>query len=116
MITPPFRRGLRLGASVALPLALLLGALFMLFQVYEFSLFGVESDWKQNLWQACFFIIVGLHGLHILIGGTGVALPFYQAMTGKMDKYNHGSITPASLYWHLVDVVWLLIVAIFYAW
>lgn len=33
-----------------------------------------------------------------------------------MDKYNHGSIVPASLYWHLVDVVWLLIVAIFYAW
>ena len=97
-------------------ITLLLGAVFMIFQVYEFTLFGVESDWKQNLWQACFFIIVGLHGLHILIGGTGVALPFYQAMTGKMDKYNHGSITPASLYWHLVDVVWLLIVAIFYAW
>ena len=86
------------------------------FQVYEFSLFGVESDWKQNLWQSCFFVIVGLHGLHILIGGVGVALPYYQALTGKMDKYNHGSIVPASLYWHLVDVVWLLIVAIFYLW
>ncbi|MFC4424601.1 cbb3-type cytochrome c oxidase subunit I [Deinococcus navajonensis] len=95
---------------------LILGAAFMIFQVYEFALFGSENDWKQNLWQACFFIIVGLHGLHILIGGTGVALPYYQALTGKMDKYNHGSIVPASLYWHLVDVVWLLIVAIFYAW
>lgn len=95
---------------------LILGALFMIFQVFEFSQFGHESDWRQNLWQSCFFIIVGLHGLHILIGGTGVALPYYQALTGKMDKYNHGSIVPASLYWHLVDVVWLLIVAIFYAW
>ena len=95
---------------------LLLGAIFMIFQVYEFTLFGVESDWKQNLWQACFFTIVGLHGLHILIGAVGVALPYYQALTGKIDKYNHGSIGPASLYWHLVDVVWLLIVAIFYAW
>jgi cytochrome c oxidase subunit I+III len=97
-------------------ITLLLGGLFMIFQVYEFALFGTESDWKQNLWQSCFFIIVGLHGLHIIIGGVGVALPYYQAMTGKMDKYNHGSIVPASLYWHLVDVVWLLIVAIFYAW
>ena len=95
---------------------LLLGALFMMFQVYEFSLFGVESDWKQNLWQSCFFVIVGLHGLHILIGGVGVALPYYQALTGKMDKYNHGSIVPASMYWHLVDAVWLLIVALFYIW
>lgn len=97
-------------------ITLLLGAIFMIFQVYEFALFGTESDWRQNLWQSCFFIIVGLHGLHILIGGTGIALPYYQALTGKMDKYNHGSIVPASLYWHLVDVVWLLIVAIFYAW
>ena len=97
-------------------ITLLLGALFMIFQVYEFALFGTESDWKQNLWQSCFFIIVGLHGLHILIGGTGIALPYYQALTGKMDRTNHGSITAASLYWHLVDVVWLLIVAIFYAW
>ena len=51
-----------------------------------------------------------------VIGGVGVALPYYQALTGKIDKYNHGSIGPASLYWHLVDVVWLLIVAIFYLW
>ncbi len=97
-------------------ITLVLGAIFMIFQIFEFSKFGMESDWKQNVWQSCFFIIVGLHGLHILIGGVGVALPYYQAMTGKMDKYNHGSIVPASLYWHLVDVVWLLIVAIFYAW
>ena len=103
-------------ARLGLFITLLLGALFMIFQVYEFSLFGTESDWRQNLWQSCFFIIVGLHGLHILIGGTGIALPYYQLLTGKMDKYNHGSIVPASLYWHLVDVVWLLIVAIFYAW
>ncbi len=59
---------------------------------------------------------MGLHGLHILIGGTGVALPYFQAMTGKIDKTNHGSLTAASLYWHLVDVVWLLIIAIFYVW
>ncbi|WP_407568731.1 cbb3-type cytochrome c oxidase subunit I [Deinococcus altitudinis] len=103
-------------ARLGLFIVLVMGALFMLFQIYEFSLFGKESNWTQNLWQSCFFIIVGLHGLHILIGGTGVALPYFQAMTGKIDKTNHGSLTAASLYWHLVDVVWLLIIAIFYVW
>lgn len=101
---------------LGLLITLIMGGLFMLFQVYEFSLFGSESNWTQNLWQTCFFIIVGLHGLHILIGGVGVALPYYQHMTGKIDKTNHGSLTPASMYWHLVDIVWLFIVAIFYAW
>ena len=102
----------RLGLLVTL----FLGALFMVFQIFEFSKFGQESNWTQNLWQSCFFIIVGLHGLHILIGGVGVALPYYQYMTGKIDRTNHGSLAPASMYWHLVDVVWLLIVALFYAW
>ncbi len=101
---------------LGLLITLILGAFFMIFQVYEFSLFGSESNWMQNLWQTCFFIIVGLHGLHIIIGGVGVALPYYQYMTGKIDKTNHGSLTPASMYWHLVDIVWLFIVAIFYAW
>ncbi|AZI41552.1 cytochrome C oxidase subunit III [Deinococcus psychrotolerans] len=101
---------------LGLLITLILGAFFMIFQVYEFSLFGSESNWMQNLWQTCFFIIVGLHGLHIIIGGVGVALPYYQYMTGKIDKTNHGSLVPASMYWHLVDVVWLFIMAIFYAW
>ena len=101
---------------LGLLMVLILGGLFMIFQIYEFSLFGTESNWTQNLWQTCFFIIVGLHGLHIIIGGVGVALPYYQYMTGKIDKTNHGSLTPASMYWHLVDVVWIFIVAIFYAW
>ncbi len=109
--THRYSRG-RLGLLITL----VLGMLFMIFQIFEFSKFGMESNWTQNLWQSCFFIIVGLHGLHIIIGGVGVALAYYQHMTGKIDRTNHGSLAPASLYWHLVDVVWLLIVALFYAW
>ena len=92
-----------------------------------------QGDWTLTVAAAVGLLVTGygawaLQGLVVtviaavvlmvmhLIGGTGIALPYYQALTGKMDKYNHGSIVPASLYWHLVDVVWLLIVAIFYAW
>ncbi|MBB6099615.1 cytochrome c oxidase subunit I+III [Deinobacterium chartae] len=97
-------------------ITLVLGGIFTLFQVYEFVKFGAEVDWTQNLWASAFFTLVGLHGLHILIGATGIALPYYQAMTGKMDKHNHGSIEAAAMYWHLVDIVWILILVIFYIW
>jgi len=110
------RRGRPTRFRLGLFLTLLLGMIFMLFQIYEFVHFGAELDWTQNLWQACFFLIVGLHGLHILIGGTGIALPYYQALTGKIDKHNHGSLEPAALYWHLVDIVWIFILIIFYVW
>ncbi|AFZ66142.1 cbb3-type cytochrome c oxidase subunit I [Deinococcus peraridilitoris] len=110
------RKGKATRFRLGLFITLMLGVIFTLFQIFEFVVFGTESDWRQNLWQSCFFIIVGLHGLHILIGATGVALPYYQALTGKLDKHNHGSIEPAAMYWHLVDVVWIFILAIFYIW
>ncbi|MBC7647390.1 MAG: heme-copper oxidase subunit III, partial [Pseudopedobacter sp.] len=102
--------------TLGLFLTLALGSIFFLFQIYEFTLFGSEVDWTGNLWASVFLTLVGLHGLHIVIGAVGVALPYYQILTGKIDKHNHGSIGPASLYWHLVDIVWIVIVVIFYIW
>lgn len=102
--------------TLGLFITLALGAIFFLFQIFEFTLFGSEVDWKGNLWASVFLTVVGLHGLHIVIGAVGVALPYYQVLNGKIDKHNHGSIGPASLYWHLVDIVWLVIIVIFYIW
>jgi cytochrome c oxidase subunit I+III len=101
---------------LGLLITMILGALFLTFQIFEFTSFGVEVNMAQNLWASCFYLIVGLHGLHILIGGSGITLSYYQATTGKIDAHNHGSIAPAALYWHLVDVVWLVIVTLFYIW
>ncbi|MFN8510737.1 MAG: cbb3-type cytochrome c oxidase subunit I [Deinococcaceae bacterium] len=102
--------------TLGLFVTLALGALFFVFQIFEFVLFGQEVNWKENIWASCFLTIVGLHGLHIVIGSVGVALPYYQILKGKINRHEHGSIVPASLYWHLVDIVWILILAIFYIW
>ena len=111
-----FAKGIFSKFRLGLMLTMILGGLFFLFQTYEFVKFGLEVDYTQNVWAACFFTLVGLHGLHIIIGGVGVALPYYQALTGKLNHREHGSLTPASMYWHLVDVVWLVIISIFYIW
>ncbi|GEM48021.1 cbb3-type cytochrome c oxidase subunit I [Deinococcus cellulosilyticus] len=111
-----FAKGIFSKFRLGLMLTMILGGIFFLFQTYEFVKFGLEVDYTQNVWAACFFTLVGLHGLHIIIGGVGVALPYYQALTGKLNHKEHGSLTPASMYWHLVDVVWLVIITIFYIW
>ncbi len=102
--------------TLGLFVTMAMGALFFLFQIFEFVLFGNEVNWTKDIWASCFLTIVGLHGVHIVIGAVGVGLPYYQMLTGKINKHEHGSIIPASLYWHLVDVVWIFIVAIFYIW
>jgi cytochrome c oxidase subunit I+III len=97
-------------------ISILLGLAFFLFQLYEFVGFHARVNYTQDLWAAIFFIIVGLHGAHVLIGGTGLTLSYYQALRGRLDRRNHGTLEAASMYWHLVDAVWLFIVCIFYIW
>ena len=104
----PFRFGLLL--------SVILGVIFLLVQSYEFTTQYSHMTWEENLWVAAFFLIVGLHGLHVLIGGTGLALSYYQAMKGRISAHNDGTLEAGSMYWHLVDAVWLLIVLIFYVW
>lgn len=95
---------------------ILLGALFFLLQLYEFSHFYRAVSWQENLWAGLFFTVVGLHGLHILIGGTGLALAYLQGLRGRLSLRHHGTLEAASMYWHLVDAVWLVIVTLFYLW
>ncbi|RIH89912.1 cytochrome c oxidase subunit I [Calidithermus roseus] len=97
-------------------ISILLGTVFFLFQAYEFVAFRGHVDPAEQLWATMFFIIVGLHGAHVVIGGTGLALAYYQAIQKKLDDHNHGTLEGASMYWHLVDAVWLFIVSIFYIW
>jgi cytochrome c oxidase subunit I+III len=104
----PFRFGLLV--------TIILGVLFFLFQAWEFYEFHHHSSWQENLWTAAFFTIVGLHGLHVVIGGFGLILAYLQALRGKVSQHHHGTLEAASMYWHLVDAVWLFIVVLFYLW
>ncbi len=109
-------------------ISILLGVVFFLFQIWEFAIASghyvealnaagqsVEAQ-KAALWFTVFFLIVGLHGAHVLIGGTGLALTYAQALAGKIDHHEQGTLEGSSMYWHLVDAVWLFIVTIFYIW
>ncbi len=97
-------------------IAIILGAIFLLLQIYEFWVLMGHHNFQEQLWVAVFVLIVGLHGLHVLIGGTGLALVYAQGLAGKLNRHEHGTLEASSMYWHLVDAVWLLIIVIFYLW
>lgn len=104
----PFRLGLLI--------SIILGGIFFLFQIYEFANFLQHVNYQQQLWANAFLMIVGLHGAHVVIGGTGLSLAYAQGMAGKINNHEQGTLEGASMYWHLVDAVWLFIVCIFYIW
>lgn len=103
-------RAARPGATAAragwLAATLLLGGAFLVLQLREYAgLVGRDILPRTNLYWSCFFVLTGVHALHVL-GGL-VAL----AWTSVRSRL---SFELASLYWHFVDAVWIVIFALLY--
>ncbi|MAE65091.1 MAG: cytochrome oxidase subunit III [Phycisphaeraceae bacterium] len=95
----------------------LIGALFVGIQVYEYiELFhaGVRPD--ANLFGSCFYVMTGFHGAHVAAGVVAMAVLTVMALLGRFGpRYaQHAPIELTGLYWHFVDLVWIVLFAIVY--
>ncbi|HXF95621.1 MAG TPA: cytochrome c oxidase subunit 3 [Gemmatimonadales bacterium] len=90
-----------------------LGLVFLGGQVYEFSSFvheGLKID--TNLFGATFYVLTGTHGAHVTVGVIWLLTHWVQTLRGKMPTPMTVEIT--GLYWHFVDVVWIVIFTLVY--
>jgi cytochrome c oxidase subunit 3 len=97
-------------ASMAI--ATVLGAGFVLIQLREWhkKSYGMNS----HLYGSLYFTITGFHMLHVVVGlGVLVLLLIWIAL-GYFDDRRHAAVTIGGLYWHFVDVVWLLVFSALY--
>jgi len=106
------RRNFVLGLGVTL----LLGAVFLVGQVYEYYEFIVGSDFTltTGIYGSAFFGLTGLHGLHVTLGAVLIAIVFLRALLGQYSAERHVSVSTASMYWHFVDAVWVFLVVVLY--
>ena len=107
----------RPGLMKAMILAtMVLGLAFLGFQVYEFRSFGNEGlNLTTNQFGATFFVLTGFHGTHV---GVGV-LYLGSLLLGSFRRNGLGEeralhVDIAGLYWHFVDIVWIVIFTIVY--
>ena len=100
------KRGSQTGLRIGLLVTIILGILFLTGQATEYLRFGVSL---QEVFRATFFLLTGLHGLHVLIGVSFMIVIFSRSMAGHFTKARHGAVEAASIYWHFVDVVWILV-------
>ena len=101
---------------VGLGVTLLLGAVFLVGQVYEYYEFIVGSDFTltTGIYGSAFFGLTGLHGLHVTLGAVLIAIVFLRALLGQYSAERHVSVSTASMYWHFVDAVWVFLVVVLY--
>jgi len=69
---------------------------------------------KTSLFSATFFILTGFHGCHVTGGVIYNAVHWLRGLAGKMDRSKANLIEIAGLYWHFVDLVWILIFTFVY--
>jgi heme/copper-type cytochrome/quinol oxidase subunit 3 len=96
-------------------LTALLGTLFIAGQAYEFTEFyheGLHLD--TNLFGTTFFVLTGFHGAHVTIGVLILLSLFAYSLRGGIQKKDSENIELAGLYWHFVDIVWIVIFTLIY--
>ena len=93
------------------------GSFFIGVQIYEYyELIFVEGLWFDSLFGGTFFTLTGFHGLHVVGGLIWLIIIFFKAF-GVMGGYNRHDtmgIEVFGLYWHFVDIVWLLLFSLVY--
>ena len=68
----------------------------------------------ESVFFALYFLTTGLHGIHVLIGGALLAWIGARVRAGSINAGNNVALENATLYWHLVDLVWIFIFPLYY--
>ncbi|CAL63028.1 Cytochrome c oxidase polypeptide III [Herminiimonas arsenicoxydans] len=94
----------------------LLGAVFMGFQVYEYMHAYSDLNLKltSGVYGSTFFLLTGFHGFHVTLGAIMLSVVLYRVMKGHFTADNHFAFEGAAWYWHFVDVVWLGLYVVVY--
>ncbi|HHB80278.1 MAG TPA: cytochrome c oxidase subunit 3, partial [Aliiroseovarius sp.] len=100
--------------KMGLIICIALGALFTVFQAYEYS--HAAFGFSGNIYGANFFMATGFHGLHVIIGTIFLTICLIRVYKGDFTPEQHLGFEAAAWYWHFVDVVWLFLFAAVYIW
>ena len=93
----------------------MLGGVFIGGQVYEFTSFYREGlGYTTNPAASAFYTLTGFHGVHVALGIVMLASLWYMSHAGRLTQKNAETVEIVGLYWHFVDIVWIVIFGIVY--
>jgi cytochrome c oxidase subunit 3 len=106
------KRGNRAGLQAGLVLTFLMGLTFLLTQVTEYARVGFAPH--DGAFGTIFYCLTGLHGAHVFVGLTILLFVTIRAFRGHFSPAHHHGVEIGGIYWHFVDVMWIVVYATIY--
>ena len=92
-----------------------LGIIFLLMQATDYATLGSEGlGLSSGTFGTTYYTLTGFHGAHVFGGVIMLSVVLYRGMAGQFSSRHHDAVEGASLYWHFVDVVWILLFSLLY--
>jgi cytochrome c oxidase subunit 3 len=101
------------GLQLWFAITALMGIVFLGGQLYEYS--HLEFGLTTNLFASTFYVLTGFHGLHVTVGVLLILAVLWRSL--KQEHYgshNHFGVEAAEIYWHFVDVIWIILFILLY--
>lgn len=95
-------------------LTVALGVIFLIGQVIEWRNmpFGLDA----GLAGATFYLITGFHGMHVFTGVVLLLYMYFRSLVPGNYNAGHQGVSAVSLFWHFVDVIWIILFLLLYIW
>jgi len=95
-------------------LTMAMGAYFVFGQAVEWA--GLPFSLQSGIYGGSFYLLTGFHGLHVITGVLLMGLMLFRSFRpGNYDNGDAG-VTMVSLFWHFVDVIWIILFVLIYVW
>jgi len=95
-------------------LTMAMGSYFLLGQALEWQ--GLAFSLSDGVFGGCFYLLTGFHGLHVLTGVLLMALMLARSFRAGNYEGGEAGVASVSLFWHFVDVIWILLFLLIYVW
>lgn len=109
-------KGNRTQLKAGLLLTVLLGAVFLGFQIYEYghAYHEMNLTLATGAYGSTFYMLTGFHGFHVTVGTIMLFVMLVRSMKGHFTPEHHFAFEAVAWYWHFVDVVWLFLFVVVY--
>ncbi len=106
------KRGNRAGLKAGMVLTFLMGLTFLLTQATEYARVGFSPH--DGAFGTIFYCLTGLHGVHVFVGLTILLFVTIRSFRGHFSPENHHGVEIGGIYWHFVDVMWIVVYSTIY--
>jgi len=90
-----------------------MGTVFLAGQIYEYLTLGYGL--ATNVFSNCFYLMTGFHGLHVFVGLLLIlGVVWRSRRSGHYSSHQHTGVEMAEIYWHFVDVIWIILFVLLY--